>query len=213
MFSTSVISKLGYLILSFIIGVLFFYVNNEGEKLNKKKQLEMIFSLLINFIIFMWIGKVILHFPLLFKDPIAVLAYPMNSYTFYIATFLLVINLVYLVIQKKEKLVDIFQTFLPIFLASLFAFEFVKLVIEHQSQQYLAFILQLCLLLIYLFYGNKNMSVKKIIFMIWIVGKFVISIISPYTMIFNIMISPYYFGSLLVLIIVINLYNGNRKVA
>jgi len=211
--SPTIISKLAYLIISFIVGVLFYYVTSEAGKVEKKQQLDIIFSLLVNFIIYLWIGKLILNFPRLLNDPIAVLAYPMNSYSFYIATFLLIINLAYLFVIKSENLTVIFRTFLPIFLASLFLYEFIELVIENYSQQRLTFILQLILLLVYLFYHNKHIYSKEIVFSLWIAGKIVLSFILPYTKIFNFMISPYYFIVLFIIFILVYLYNWKRKVA
>lgn len=213
MLSPTIISKLAYLIISFIVGVLFYYVTSEAGKVEKKQQLDIIFSLLVNFIIYLWIGKLILNFPRLLNDPIAVLAYPMNSYSFYIATFLLIINLAYLFVIKSENLTVIFRTFLPIFLASLFLYEFIELVIENYSQQRLTFILQLILLLVYLFYHNKHIYSKEIVFSLWIAGKIVLSFILPYTKIFNFMISPYYFIVLFIIFILVYLYNWKRKVA
>src|SRR5690625_4463590 len=146
-------SSIGILILSFIIGGLFFYVTSEESKAIKKKQIETIFSLLINFIIYIWIGKIIQHFPLLLKDPLAILAYPSNSQSFYIATALIIVNLIYRIARHKEKINFIFQAFLPIFIASFFVYEFIELVIQGYSQNWISFIWMMAILLIYVFVG------------------------------------------------------------
>src|SRR5690625_476361 len=105
--------SIGLLILSFIIGGIFFYVMSVETKEIKKQQIELIFSLLINFIIFMWIGKIVQHVPLIFKDPLAILAYPSNSVSFYFATGLIIINLIYRVVRHQENLNLVLQAFLP----------------------------------------------------------------------------------------------------
>src|SRR5690625_3616935 len=70
---------------SFIAGFIFFYLMSALSKAKKKQQAEEVTSLLINFVIYIWIGKILLNFLTFIKDPLAVLAYPSNSHAFYIS--------------------------------------------------------------------------------------------------------------------------------
>jgi len=210
--STTVMSTIGKLILSFFIGGLFFYIMSDETKEVKKQQIEIIFSLLVNFIIFMWVGKIVQHLPLLFKDPLAILAYPSNSNSFYIATVLIIVNLIYRFIRHNEDVSCIFQAFLPAFIASLFVYEFTELVIQGYSQNWFSFIWLLIVLLIYVFWGNRKVFANGIIFLLWVSGQLIIAIKQTYTTIFGYMIIPMYFVLLLMITSSIIIYSWKRKV-
>src|SRR5690625_1283933 len=178
----------------------------------KKKQIEGIFSLLINFIIYIWIGKIVQHFPFILKDPLAVLAYPSNSLSFYIATGLIIFHLVYLVVRHKENVNTILQVFLPIFLASIFVYEFIGIVIQKSDQNWLTFIWILILFLTYVFYGNKKKYMNKIILILWCGGQFIIASIIPYTTVFGYMLTSIYFIVLLIILTGFFIYQWKGKV-
>lgn len=212
LFTTTVISSISKLIFSFIIGGSFFYITSRETKEIKKQQIERIFSLLINFIIYIWIGKIVQHLPLIFKDPLAVLAYPSNSLSFYIATGLIIIHLIYRVIRHKENVNSILQVFLPIFVASLFVYEFIGLVIQNNDQNWFTFIWIMILFLIYVFYGNKKEYMNGIIMILWFGGQFIIARTIPYTTVFGYMLASTYFIILLIILIGIFIYYWKGKV-
>src|SRR5690625_4872518 len=78
---------------SFIAGFIFFYIFSNLHKTEKKEHIQEITSLIINFIIFIWIAKILLNFNLLIKDPFAGLAYPSNSNSFYLAIVFITVNI------------------------------------------------------------------------------------------------------------------------
>lgn len=60
------------ILICFIVGYIFFYVTSPLTIHAKKQQLEEITSLMINFIIFIWIGKLTLNIKMFVSDPLAV---------------------------------------------------------------------------------------------------------------------------------------------
>src|SRR5690625_3925685 len=101
MATAQVLMRVGVLVVSFIIGLIFFYVIHPDEKAIKKQQLEEVSSQLINFVIFIWIGKIISHIQLFVQDPLAVLAYPSDATAFYTATILFLLTISYRIYRKK----------------------------------------------------------------------------------------------------------------
>lgn len=67
--ATFKLMSIGIIIISFVVGLIFFYMISYLSKEQRKAQIEEIVSQLINFIIFIWIGKIILNFSIFIKDP------------------------------------------------------------------------------------------------------------------------------------------------
>lgn len=123
MLSTTVMMSIGILVSSFIVGFLFYFLIADEAKERKKQHAENILSLLINFILYIWIGKVVIHINLFVQDPLAVLAYPSDSRAFYIASVLITVNIYYLITTKRQTGRPLFNTFVPFFIATSFVFE------------------------------------------------------------------------------------------
>lgn len=193
--STTILLAVGIYVLSFIVGIVFFYVMSHDEKATKKKLIDDALSMLISFIIFVWIGKGIVHFQLLFKDPLAVLAYPSDSRMFYIATVLLFINYLYLYLRGKIDLVRLLQAVLPVLLAASFTYEFLEIIVYHYERNWLYFIALIVLLFIYIFWRQRH---DFIIFIIWLVVQFLLASLFSYTLLFGYMLSAWYFMSLII---------------
>src|SRR5690625_1095176 len=98
--ATFKLKAVGIIVISFIVGFAFFYITSPLQKELKKAQLEEMFSQLVNFIIFIWVGKIILNFSIFIDDPLAILAYPSNSEAFYLAVLFSAILLFYKSWQK-----------------------------------------------------------------------------------------------------------------
>src|SRR5699024_4541182 len=120
---TTAFIKIGSLVFSLLIGIVFFYITNQSTKQEKKQQLDQFISYLINFILFIWAGKIIIHISIFFQDPFAVLAYASDSRSVYIATILLVLQLIYRKIRKQLSVSQLVNTMIPIFLATSFIYE------------------------------------------------------------------------------------------
>jgi len=59
-----------------------YYISSEEEGKEKRRILEEAGSVLINFVLFLWISKVILNFSVFIREPLTVLSYPDNAETF-----------------------------------------------------------------------------------------------------------------------------------
>src|SRR5690625_2232093 len=103
--------SIGIIIVSILAGLVFFYMTSHLPKEHKKAQLEEMFSQLVNFIIFIWVGKIILNVSIFIEDPLAILAYPSNSEAFYLAVLLSTILLFYKSWQKKFDVLHFITSF------------------------------------------------------------------------------------------------------
>ena len=125
---TSKLISIGILALSITAGFISFYIMSDLPKPQKKKQIEELTSLIINIIIFTWLGKIILNFSLFMEDPLAILAYPSNSDAFYLA---ILFSFILLVFKSKRSQMDgsaFTESFLTVFLTSSLIYEFIQLV-------------------------------------------------------------------------------------
>lgn len=210
--STTVIASIGILVISMVIGFLFYYITTLGPKEEKKQQIGDILSLVINFMIFIWIGKIVVHLAKFVQDPLAVLAYPSNSYAFYIATIFIIVNLIYRMVKHQQNMPLLLSSFVSVFLAATFTYEFLQIIIEKNNNWiYLSFIT--FTLIIYLVMIEK-VNIEKstlTIAILWLVGQFVLSIVS-YATIFSYHLSPIYFVCLLIFILSYYLYRKKRRV-
>src|SRR5699024_7489123 len=169
--------------------------------------------LTINFIIYIWIGKIIVNFNKFITDPLAILAYPSNSYAFYIATILIIINLLYRKYRHKENVSIIIETFIPVFLTASFLYEFLLLVIDNQSHDklYLVFIVGLTLGYI-LLYGNVKVQNLTVLFgFSLLIGQLTLTFLS-YLTVFGYRLLPVYFISLIIISILLTTMRFKRKV-
>src|SRR5690625_5254060 len=124
--SISVIKSIGLLIVSFLVGIGYFFIQSEQTKELRKKQLEVTSSLIINIVIYIWIGKVLVHLPEFFSDPLAILAYPSNSNAFYVASGLGLINIIIIVTRKKVALSSYIKAFVSILKDPYLLFLYIK---------------------------------------------------------------------------------------
>src|SRR5699024_6705977 len=123
-----VIKSIGTLIISFLAGFIFFYITSSLSRIEKKKQLEEIASQLINFVIYIWLGKIITNIQVFIQDPLTILAYPSNSSAFYAATLFSALTIGYKVMKHNFHVPTFLSSFVPVFLVASFIYEFVKIV-------------------------------------------------------------------------------------
>ena len=200
--SISVIKSIGLLIVTFLVGIGYFFIQSEQTKELRKKQLEVTSSLIINIVIYIWIGKVLVHLPEFFSDPLAILAYPSNSNAFYVASGLGLINIIINVTRKKVALSSYIKAFIPIFIGASLLFEFVHY-IQNGTINNLTNLLLLILLVGIQLIFNKQPIVRLnlIIAIIWSTVQLGLSLIYNYTTIFNYLIHPIYFVIIIILAI------------
>lgn len=201
--STTVIMSIGMLIVSFLVGLLFFYVTSPDTKEIKKQQIDETTSLLFNFIIFIWIGKIVVNFSRFIKDPLAILAYPSNSNAFYIASLLIIVNILYNSIRKKKEMTSVFKSFVPLFLAASFIYEFLQVIVLGNRGDLLYLALITILLVVFLLLQGKISSYRSsfIVCIAWIIGQLVLSVMYSYSIIFGYMIAPIFFMMAFIFII------------
>ncbi|WP_010648806.1 MULTISPECIES: hypothetical protein [Oceanobacillus] len=99
----SKLTAIGIIALSFAVGFLSFYLLSDLTREQKKLQVEEIISQLFNFVIFIWIGKILINLSTFISDPLSILAYPSDSKSFYFAIVSIALMLLYKSKQKTCK--------------------------------------------------------------------------------------------------------------
>jgi len=64
--STTALISIGILIGSFIIGIIFFYVINKGNRKEKKQRMDTLLSFVVNFGVFISAEERVLHLSVVF---------------------------------------------------------------------------------------------------------------------------------------------------
>lgn len=200
MATTAVLTSIGIIVVSFIFAFIFYYVVSPLSKQKKKKMIEDMLSLLINFVIFVWVGKILLHLPLFVRDPLAVLAYPSHSQAFYVALFLTVVHLIYKVIRHQLNVWPLWIAFVPIFLSASFIYEFIQIVWFGNTiaWPYLGLLL---ILLISFIGGHDRWSEGTTTFTLmigWNIGKVILAVVLPFTTVFGYTMSIWFLLTLLI---------------
>lgn len=198
-----VLISIGTIIISFIIGCVFYFVMSPVKKNLKKEHIQKIISLLIDMVIFIWISKVIVNISQFIRDPLAVLAYPSDSSAFYIAIGIMLVYLAYK--QKRSKLLiePPIDSFVPIFIVASFVYEFIQIIWFGKSWPYMA--LLMILIMLYLLIDDKlpRYIISGFAVITWSLGQLLLTFILPYMSVFNYIIDPWFF---IVIMIVTLLY-------
>ncbi|SHF83316.1 hypothetical protein [Ornithinibacillus halophilus] len=204
MLPTWALENIAIFVISFIAGFLFYYVISPIERLEKKKHLEEVLSMLINFVVYIWISKIIINIGLFFTDPIAVLAYPSNAQAFYLATVLTGIHIAYKVRKHNWDVMRFISTFTFVFIAASFCYEFIQIMWVGDTYTWLYLIVLFVLLLGVVVLHNK-ISINTLIFSTWVgwvVGQLILSLLTPFITVFGYMISPVFLIALLTICLV-----------
>lgn len=194
-----VVSKLmsfGMIALSMVVGFISFYIMSDLSKDQKNRHVEEMMSQLINFIIFIWLGKVVLNFSVFIKDPLAILAYPSNSEAFYLAVLFSALLLVY---KSKRQRLDVqafIESFLPVFLVASFVYEFIQLVWNHNTYAF-GYLVLLTVLLVLFFLIRERLATNMLIMMIltvWSAGMLLLTFMQPFVTVFGFIMAPWFIG-------------------
>ena len=164
MFSTTVMVSAGMIAGSFTAGTGIYYLHNTQSKQIKKQQIDQLLSLIISFIIYLWIAKIALQLPLLMKSPMAVLAYPSNSFHFYFATGLCLLHTAYIFRKKLNEARLFFQSFSFIMLSTLLVHEFLLIITDVHHQLSLYFICLTALVFCYVLLYQKQIMINLLSF-------------------------------------------------
>lgn len=208
---TQVLISISILIISFLAGSLFFYFISPLTKVGKKQQLEEVFSQVVNFIIFIWLGKIITNIATFIHAPLTILAYPSNSQAFYVAVVLMIITFAYNVWRHGFHLYPFFQAFIPVFLASSFVYEFINMTYSKNAYAWGYLGLLMLLLILYVFL-NERMTSKGLFLLVivWGIGQLLLSFVLPFTTIFGYTIAPWFLIILISLFITLFIYDRKR---
>ena len=163
----SKLMDIGIIVVSIAAGFISFYIISNLSKGTKKRNIEELTSQFINFVIFIWLGKIIIHFSTFIKDPLAILAYPSDSSAFYLAVLFITILLAYKAKRKKLDSEAFTEAFLHVFLVASFSFEFIQLVWNNNPFA-LGYLILLTILLVLYFTLNERITVHRLVIILLI---------------------------------------------
>ncbi|MBN6205429.1 hypothetical protein JYK21_03105 [Ralstonia pickettii] len=192
----SKLAAIGMIVASIVAGFLSFYIMSNLPKETKKKQIEELTSQFINFILFIWLGKIIVNFSIFIKDPLAILAYPSDSNAFYLAVLFTTILLFYKARRKQLDRQSLLIAFLHIFLVASFSFEFIQLV-WNNNHFALGYLILLAILLVLFFSLSGHITTIRLsmaLLTLWSLGIMVLSFFQPFVTVFSYNVSPVFAG-------------------
>ncbi|MFU0789583.1 MAG: DUF4386 domain-containing protein [Virgibacillus proomii] len=192
MLSTTVLMTIAINTISIAAGLAIYYISSKLGVNERKKVIEQLTSYIINFVLFIWLAKIIWQFPLFISDPVAVLAYPSNAQAFYLALFLILIQISYHRKKRGLNIQELLFHFIPVFLSASFTYQFIDIVWLNNQFAWGNFLLMMFLLLLFLRLRERLQQRTLIITitLCWVIGKLILSNLLPYTTIFGYMIHP-----------------------
>lgn len=180
-----VLSTVGVIVLSFVVGIASFYFSSDLAKEERKKQIDEISSMLVNFVIYVWIGKVLVSLRIFVEDPIAALAYPSNSKAFYAACLFISIHLAYKAWRKQIDVPRFVAAFTPVFFAASFVYEFIQMVIYNKGHS-LGYISLLAVLCLFTFLNKRSsVSAAMRMWVLWAGGCLILTFFTKYVTVFG----------------------------
>jgi len=191
-------ATIAIIIISLGVGILSFYLMSGLSK--KKMYMEELVSQLINFVIFMWIGKILLNFSVFIKEPLTILAYPSNSHAFYLAVLFSIVTIGIKSKREKVDVVPFLNAFIHVFLLSSFVYEFIQIVWNNNAYS-IKYMGLLAVLIVAIIVIRDRISIYRVnIFMLigWTLGALGLAFIMPLLMVFGYTISPWFLGLILV---------------
>ncbi|MCM3109763.1 hypothetical protein [Lederbergia lenta] len=210
---SSIQSSIGIIILSFSVGSLTYYLLSDLAKEKKKIYVEEIVGQLTIFIIFIWLGKILLNFSVFIADPLAILSYPSDAYAFYLAILLSVITIM---IQSKRGRIDILPfltTFTHIFLISSFVYEFMQIIWNDNTYSigYMGLIALLNVAFVVLREYVSIYWLNLLIFLGWSVGSLGLTVVMPITMVFGYTMASWFLVLLLIICCLLIVFRKKKE--
>lgn len=212
---SSIQSSIAIIILSLSMGFLTYYLLSDLAKENKKNHMEEVLGQLINFVIYIWVGKIILNLSTFIVDPLAILSYPSNSHAFYLAVLLSVITIL---IQYKRGRIDVLpflNAFTHIFLTASFVYEFMQIILNENT--YSMGYMGLVALLIVAFVVMRDFVsphwLNLVIFLGWSIGSLGLSVMMPIMMVFGYTMAPWFLVLMLITccLLIVYLRSAERR--
>lgn len=150
-------------VLGLLGGVLFVYFTSPFNKDIVKLHVNKLFDVILYFIIFTIVSKVLLNIELFFEDPVAVLAYPSDSKAFYLAS---ITTLIVIGFSLKKQTMDI-RSFIDSLFRLIVGSQFIQLFLTLTMTTYHASIYQLALtfltLILLVFLTKDNLPIGILI--------------------------------------------------
>lgn len=210
---SSIESSIAIIIISWGMGLLAYYLLSDLAKDKRKVYGEEVLGQLINFVIYIWVGKIILNFSTFIVDPLAILSYPSDSNAFYVAVLLSGITIL---IQSKRGRIDI-QPFLNalthIFLTASFVYEFMQ-IIWYENTFSIGYMGLVALLVVGFVVLRDLVSPHRLNFLIffgWVIGSLVLATIMPMIMVFGYTIAPWFLVFILIICCVLMVFQKKRE--
>ncbi|WP_156292060.1 hypothetical protein [Oceanobacillus salinisoli] len=215
MIATDKIISISIIVLSILAGLIAFYIISDLPKEEKRKQMREMTSELVNFVIFIWVGKIIIHFSTFLDDPLALLAYPSDSGAFYVAVLLIGVLLFYKHKRRQMDTGTLFYSFIPVFLVGSFIYEFIQLTWNNNDFSLGYMVVLGVLIIVYLFLKERISKSWLITVMIigWSLGLVILSFIQPYITIFGYLIDLWFVGVVLITSLYILLLVNIKRVS
>lgn len=213
--SAWVIMSVGIIIISFIVGIGFYYLISPLSSSTKKEQLEQVLSYSMNFVIYIWVGKVFVNIQAFINDPLAVLAYPSNSVALYIGICLLAVNVLYNVWKKDFDVNWWLQAFAPVLLATSFTYEFIQLIQKESTYGLSYLVLLMALLIVFILFQERLRSsiLPSLLLAAWAAGLCALSFVLPYITIFGYTIHTWFSLVLFIAFVCLGYYIYRKQVS
>jgi len=204
--------SVGSIIVSLCAGFFVFYAVSNLSKEKKKALIEEMVTQLIHFIIFIWLGKIVLNFSAFIKSPLAILAYPSDSGAFYMAILFISTVLFYKSKRSQTNVSLLIENFIPVFLVAAFLYEFIDLVWNDNNYSFGNLGLFTFLLLLYLsIRDNVPRLVTVVMLLGWTGGSFVLSLIQPFYTVYGFIMAPWFIGLFFIVNLPIIIYTRFRQ--
>lgn len=215
MASVQVLTSIAIIVVSFVAGFAFYYFTSSLSASEKKHRLEEILSLLINFIIYIWVSKILLNITVFVRDPLAILAYPSNSFAFYLAMLFTFLHIGYKVKRHAFQAEKILFAFVPVFLFASFVFEFIQIVWNSNTYTWSYLGLLMVLLIAYmLLHDRAQYEIRSyFLLLVWCLGQLIIAFILPFTTVFGYLVAPWVLAILFVVILALLIYHNRKRVS
>ncbi|MEN1967232.1 hypothetical protein WMZ97_04045 [Lentibacillus sp. N15] len=209
----SKLMTIGVVVFSLAIGIVTFYIFSQAPKDQKGHYIGELVSQMVNFVIFMWIGKVLLHFSIFVTDPLAILAYPSDSSAFYFAVLCIAFLLLYKSSKRKIDILGVIGAFLPVFLIASFTYSFIQLVWNHHTYAFGQLILLMILAAAWLGMPERLLVRTQIFLLLtgWTAGVLLLYVFQPYVTVFGYIVTPWFVGLFYIISVVITLWNRKER--
>ncbi len=188
----SVVWRLGAMIIGGIVGAFLYYLHSEQSKKVKKRIVDDILGHIIRLVLMMWAIKIIRHFSLFVQDPLAILAYPSDTNTFYLALIFVILIATIEGVWKKKDVLSLIPPFFYMLFIALFIYESYVLFIQQSMYSFPYYIVLASVMISYLILPQKRSEWNKMwwAMSLWTLGSLVIFPVQPLVTIVQFRMTP-----------------------